>query len=171
VSGFEGPAFCITLEGDGVVRESYSGAGLDPVPLERLVESALDHLTALADTATVETNLPAESVAVPRGPEPALIELIEKAIEHNSPPRRVRIEASSADGIRDVVTLEIADNGPGLSTDDRRVLEGGEERPLSHASSIGLWLARWACESVATDVSVHETDTGTVIRLEIPAKP
>ncbi len=163
----------LTLSGKVRRMEVFaaSGPGIEPAPLDPLVDSALDEVVATLGETSVAYDGPGTPVYVPRGIEPALVELVENAIEHNTPPREVRIEARLTDGVRETVEIDIVDNGPGLSPNDRLVLEGGDEPPLSYASSIGLWLARWACESAGTEISVDPTATGTRISLRAPAQP
>ena len=150
--------------------QSFTAAAGDfgPMDLDLVVRSVTMRVVDPVADVDVTVDLPDEAVRVRAGVEPVLAELLENAIEHNEPPREVWLEASIDGDLRDLLTIEIGDNGPGLPADERLVVEGGEETPLSHASSIGLWLARWAAESAGGDLTVVDADVGTTFRLAIP---
>ncbi len=96
-------------------------------------------------------------------------EVFENAIAHNDKPvcrldARIDIDGSTT-------CLEVRDNGPGIPESEREVLQAEEETPLSHASSIGLWLVKWMCElhdgTVGFETSGDED--GTIVRLRFNA--
>ncbi len=96
-------------------------------------------------------------------------EVFENAIAHNDKPV-CRLDARiDVDGA--TTRLEVRDNGPGLPDSERAVLQAEEETPLSHASSIGLWLVKWMCELHGGTVGFEtsEEGEGTVVRLRFDA--
>jgi signal transduction histidine kinase len=97
----------------------------------------------------------------------ALRHLVENAVEHNDTPSpRVvgRCERTES-GIRIVV----ADDGPGIPDAERAVIEAGEEDPLEHASSLGLWGANWAVQAMGGSLSFEESDLGgTAVVVALP---
>ncbi|ELZ34781.1 sensor histidine kinase [Halorubrum tebenquichense] len=109
-----------------------------------------------------------DSVAFP------IREVFENAVTHNDASTR-RVDAT----IRDdgaTTCLEVTDNGPGIPSDERAVLQAEEETALSHASSIGLWLVKWMCETQGGTVRFEADDDGTTVRLRFestapPATP
>ena len=90
-------------------------------------------------------------------------EVFENAVTHNDAPTR-RVEATIREN-GTTTCLEVTDNGPGIPPDERAVLQSEEETPLSHASSIGLWLVKWMCETQGGTVRFDATDDGTTVRL------
>ena len=98
----------------------------------------------------------------------AVEELVHNAIVHNdaSTPR-VEIEVSGTD---EGVSVEIADNGPGIPSIEREILESGREvDELYHGSGLGLWLVYWIVCRSGGSITVDEGgDSGTLVRLEFP---
>ncbi|WP_144925801.1 sensor histidine kinase [Halorubrum salsamenti] len=101
-------------------------------------------------------------------------EVFENAVTHNDESVR-RVDARVTEN-GSTACLEVRDNGPGLPDDERAVLRAEEETPLSHASSIGLWLVKWMCETQGGTVGFETSDDGTTVRLRFesvdgPAAP
>ncbi|MFA1611937.1 PAS domain S-box protein [Halobellus rubicundus] len=95
--------------------------------------------------------------------------LLENAVEHNdADDPRVRIEARKPDDSSAGVRLVIADNGPGLPTNEREVLRNGTETDLTHSTGVGLWLTQWIVRSSGgqLDVETSEWD-GTRVTVEL----
>ena len=128
-----------------------------------------------AGSASVSVEAPSEawiraddSVAYP------IREVFENAVTHNDGATR-RVEATVREN-GTTTCLEVTDNGPGIPPDERAVLQAEEETPLSHASSIGLWLVKWLCETQGGTVRFAADDDGTTVRLRFesasePASP
>jgi PAS domain S-box-containing protein len=102
-----------------------------------------------------------------------LTELVENGIEHNtqsSPRVEVTVRETEARG--GSVALEIADNGPGIPEQERRVIESGTESPLDHGTGIGLWLANWIVDSLGGELSFDgSASTGGVVTVTLPNVP
>ncbi|EMA67163.1 sensor histidine kinase [Halorubrum kocurii] len=90
-------------------------------------------------------------------------EVFDNAVTHNDESVR-RVDARVTEN-GSTACLEVRDNGPGIPDDERAVLRAEEETPLSHASSIGLWLVKWMCETQGGTVGFETTDDGTTVRL------
>lgn len=97
--------------------------------------------------------------------ERALKELIENAAKHGGDPAEVTIQTETEEN---AVVVDIADNGPGLPEQERRVFENTGETPLEHGSGIGLWLVSWIVENHDGEIAVLEFVDGTRIRLRLP---
>ncbi|EMA66608.1 histidine kinase [Halorubrum aidingense JCM 13560] len=98
-----------------------------------------------------------------RSVEYPIREVFENAVTHNDGATCeviARIETTET-----TTCLAVRDNGPGIPDDERAVLQAEEETPLSHASSIGLWLVKWMCETQGGTVGFETTDDGTTVRL------
>ncbi|WP_297889173.1 sensor histidine kinase KdpD [uncultured Halorubrum sp.] len=143
------------------------------VDLVDAVHEAVAAVDAGGAAVTVETPAEAwiradDSVEFPIG------EVFENAVTHNDGETR-RVEATIREN-GTTTCLEVTDNGPGIPPDERAVLQAEEETPLSHASSIGLWLVKWMCETQGGTVRFDATDDGTTVRLRFesaspPANP
>ena len=97
----------------------------------------------------------------------ALRHLVENAVEHNdtATPRVVVRCKRSESGIR----IAVADDGPGIPDDERSVIETGEEDPLGHASSLGLWGANWAVQAMGGSLSFEDSNLGgTAVVVALP---
>lgn len=127
-----------------------------------------------ADVA-VTVDAPAEAwVRADESIEYPIREVFENAVTHNDESiRRVDVRVTENGS---TACLEVRDNGPGLPDDERAVLRAEEETPLSHASSIGLWLVKWMCETQGGTVGFETNEDGTTVRLRFqtidgPASP
>ena len=94
-------------------------------------------------------------------------EVFENAVTHNDESVR-RVDAHVTEN-GTTASLEVRDNGPGIPDDEQAVLRAEEETPLSHASSIGLWLVKWMCETQGGTVGFETSDDGTTVRLRFDA--
>ncbi|MCA5893851.1 HAMP domain-containing histidine kinase [Isoptericola sp. NEAU-Y5] len=102
--------------------------------------------------------------------------LLQNAIRHSPHGGTVRLDAYPVD---DDIVLEIGDEGPGISPEDRtRVFErfargpSGTSRPhpSSGGTGIGLAIVRWAVDLHGGHVEVADTDTGATMRVTLPAR-
>ena len=143
------------------------------VDLVDAVHEALDVVDADGAAVTVET--PTEAwIRADDSVEFPVREVFENAVTHNDGATR-RVEATIREN-GTTTCLEVTDNGPGIPPDERAVLRAEEETPLSPASSIGLWLVKWMCETQGGTVRFDATDDGTTVRLRFesaapPATP
>ncbi|GAA0726585.1 signal transduction histidine kinase [Halorubrum trapanicum] len=117
-----------------------------------------------ADGAAVTVETPSEAwIRADDSVEFPIREVFENAVTHNDGAAR-RVEATIREN-GTTTCLEVTDNGPGIPPDERAVLQAEEETPLSHASSIGLWLVKWMCETQGGSVQFDASDDGTTVRL------
>ncbi|WP_123620262.1 sensor histidine kinase KdpD [Halorubrum sp. CSM-61] len=127
---------------------------------------AVAEATAEIDRADVSLTVDAPAEAWVRADESIeypIREVFENAVTHNDESvRRVDVRVTETGS---TTCLEVRDNGPGLPDDERAVLRAEEETPLSHASSIGLWLVKWMCETQGGTVGFETSDDGTTVRL------
>lgn len=104
-------------------------------------------LRAAVKTALEECPSAEIAVDIPASPrvlttpklEIAIVELLENAIVHSdreTPQVELRLERND-----ETVEIVISDDGPGIPEIEREVLGDRDIDPLSHGSSIGLWLA------------------------------
>ena len=99
--------------------------------------------------------------------ELALYELVDNAVSYNdgrSPTVDLDVEVTDAS-----VVVTVADDGPGISALERRVLLEGEETPLEHGLGLGLWLVRWTVDNSGGRLDVRDNEpSGTVVKVTLP---
>ncbi|WP_311172654.1 PAS domain-containing protein [Halobellus ordinarius] len=99
----------------------------------------------------------------------AIDEALENAIVHNDrDDPRVEIQVTqTTDGTE--LSVEIADNGPGMPDDQWDVIMAGEETPLSHTTGIGLWLIYWTLTALGGTMDCAENEPrGTILTFRVP---
>ncbi len=144
-----------------------SVADRTPTGLRPLLDDVVADATAETNA---DTSITGPDVTVSLDPKLcryALGHLVENAVEHNdSPSPRVVVRCERGEsGLRIVV----ADDGPGIPDDERSVIETGEEDPLEHASSFGLWGANWAVQAMGGSLSFEDSDLGgTAVMVALP---
>jgi len=97
----------------------------------------------------------------------ALEQLLENAAAYNDadePTVRLGIEAGD-----ERVRIRVADNGPGIPEEERSVVTGQEETPLSHSSGLGLWLVSWVAEASGGELRFEENEPrGSIVAFDLP---
>jgi signal transduction histidine kinase len=145
-----------------VIEEASADPPEGRIDLVATVRDAAAEVDGPDVRVTIES--PAEAwIRADRSVEYPVREVFENAVTHNDgSTRRVdaRVEEDGA-----TTRLEVTDNGPGIPADERAVLRAERETPLSHASSIGLWLVKWMCETQGGTVGFETSDDGTTVRL------
>lgn len=96
----------------------------------------------------------------------ALRNAVENALEHSTAetPRVSITVRETEDGVR----VRIDDNGPGIPQSETAVIQKGEETPVEHTSSIGLWIIHWAATSCGGTVEFGDADRGGRVELWVP---
>jgi two-component system sensor histidine kinase KdpD len=148
-----------------------------PESIEEIVESALERAAPSLRRERVriefEPDLPLVFV------EPLLlaqvvINLLENAARHAGPDARVQVHAVARDG---VVTLQIADDGPGIPEDERdKVFEkfyrGRRAGKSDGGVGLGLTICRAVVRAHGGRIGVRERPGGgTLVELTLPISP
>lgn len=97
--------------------------------------------------------------------EQALVELIENAAKHNGDSPCVAITVESA---ATAVRIHIRDDGPGLSAQQRQVLQDGAETPLVQGSGLGLWTANWIVSAHDGHIETDVSQAGSEVTITLP---
>ena len=100
----------------------------------------------------------------------ALNELVSNAIVHNdqqNPSVTMTATPAKEDREEEWVDIVIADNGPGIPTQERNTIETGDETPLQHGTGLGLWLVYWAISLLGGDVRIDQSSSGTRVTLTL----
>lgn len=151
-------------------KELRQIAQMDPHFDELSVTALLDENVAALEeaypAATFTVSAP-EEVRLLAFPslETAVHELLENVAKHAGadPTASVSVDSSA-----DAVTIEIADNGPGLPENERQVLQGERETPLDHGRGIGLWIVWWIIDIHDGTIETTSRSTGTTVTVRIP---
>ena len=101
--------------------------------------------------------------------ETALNEAVANAIDHadRSPPEVAITVRRDPDADR--LDIRVADNGPGIPEIERRVIESGEETPLSHSLGVELWLMEWIATTLGGEVTIADNEPrGSVVTFRLP---
>ena len=163
---------------DDLIELGEKARKLEKVVGETVERETLDLASLAADVATaVASEHPSASIEI-ECDEPitatvlqsfgrALEELIENAVKHAGEEPSVTVEAEPSPH---TVEVRVADDGPGLSDQERNVLGSGAETPLVHGSGLGLWLVHWIVDSHDGTVDATVTDAGTEMTVAIPRR-
>ena len=141
---------------------------LETVDVVSLLDADVPTLRGAYPDATIAVT--GDESALARGTaklEVALHELVENAIQHNdrdSPTVTVDVTTDP-----DAVTVDIADDGPGIPEMERKLLTGEEEdTPLYHGDGLGLWLVSLIVRRCGGRMSFSENDPrGSVVHLTL----
>jgi PAS domain S-box-containing protein len=140
-----------------------------PTDIGALVDYVVETVQQSHPAARISVDCDDEvSVAVLESFERAIMELVENAAKHGGAQPTVTVSVESRP---DSLELYVADDGPGLSEQERAVLREGAETPLVHGSGLGLWLVHWIVDSHDGSVDATVTETGTTMTVSIPRLP
>ncbi|MFB6163847.1 MAG: sensor histidine kinase [Haloarculaceae archaeon] len=118
--------------------------------------SASIELHAVPDDATVRAH---EFV------ETAVRNVVENAVVHNPDGEpSVEIDVTTAG---EYVTVEIADDGPGIPEHELDIRERSDETALEHSSGLGLWLVEWIVGRSGGEVTYDVSERGTVVQITL----
>lgn len=99
----------------------------------------------------------------------ALENVIENAIEHNDSESPI-VSITVSNEISDFVSIEIADNGPGLPERERNVIEEGSETQQQHSLGLGLWFVNWIVVDSGGNVTFEDNEPrGSIVTIHLPS--
>lgn len=137
-------------------------------PLHELLDYQRGLFEQAYPEATLEVSLCEPEPIVIRRLNVAIEEILENAAMHAHDPVSVSIEAE-VDGADGRVAIVIEDDGPGIPDDELKPMRTGGESPLTHGSSIGLWLVYWVVDSLGGELTFKtEGIPGTRLSLLLP---
>jgi PAS domain S-box-containing protein len=137
----------------------------------RLLEREVATLREAHPETTVTLDTPPEcSVVTAPKLDLALHHVLTNAAEHNdadSP--RVTVDVREPASSGDYVEIVVADNGPGIPTQEKTVLLEGKEGPLEHGSGLGLWIVNWIVNRSGGNLYFDENKPrGSRVTLALP---
>lgn len=153
-----------------LLQASGEGPDLEPVDLRSMLDAEMQNTLERYEDVEITLDAPTE-VHVMADPivRRLFSNLIRNAIEHNnSELKRVSISIKQGDG---TVTVEIADNGPGILEEDREQLfDPKVKRTNSHG--LGLTIVARLVHRYDGDIELTETGSdGSVFTVRLPSAP
>lgn len=146
------------------------GGPSEPLDVASLLDGAVSDIDGQYPAADVSFVRPSASAVVRGGSllELALVDVLENAVVHSdraSPRVEVGVEVDDED-----VVVRVADDGPGIPEDVRRLLTGEEKiTQLRHASGLGLWLVNWAVTHAGGELTFDDNEPrGSVVTMRLP---
>lgn len=145
-----------------------AGASETTTHLPTVVEAVVTDTTESFPDAEATIAVPDVTLQLDRGLcRYALEQLVENALEHNNA-QRPHVEVSGKKTVTGI-QLVVADNGPGIPAAERDVITAASEHDLAHGSSLGLWGANWAVQTLGGDLDFDSSDDGgTAVLIELP---
>jgi two-component system sensor histidine kinase KdpD len=142
-------------------------------PLEEVVGAALTRLEAPLGDRTLTTHLPADLPLVPLDSvliEQVLINVLDNALKYTPPGSPLALSAWRTDS---AVTVEVADQGPGLPPgDEQRVFEKfyrAQQSGESRSAGLGLTICRGIIEAHGGHIwAENRPGGGTAFRFTLP---
>jgi PAS domain S-box-containing protein len=128
--------------------------------VEVLVEQAREEFPG----ASIDADAQSVPVHATAAIDYALWELIENACEHGGSAPHVDIDVYRNG---EKATVTVADDGPGIPEQERRILRRGEETQLDHGSGLGLWLVHWVLETSGGSLE-FDCEDGTEVLVSLP---
>lgn len=125
------------IEMSSVSRQSFD--------LEDLVEGEIERLAEEHSDEIFEVDIPSDHRVMGTAKlANAIGHLLQNAIKHNdSDSKRVVVTSRTSGPESNEIQLTVADNGPGIPEQEKKVLLEGKETPLKHGSGLGLWIVNW----------------------------
>jgi signal transduction histidine kinase len=143
-----------------VLVDSVSREGsLHDVDVCRCLSRVVADARQVSPEAEIDLDLPSEAHATADDLLGAVFEnLVTNAVEHNDAEPRVRVSATVHG---DTVTVEVADDGPGVPEARRETcFEPGEQDESSVGQGLGLYLVATLVDRYDGDVRVEDADLG-----------
>jgi signal transduction histidine kinase len=82
---------------------------------------------------------------------------------------RERDEGETVDRDERWVRITVADNGPGIPSQDRTAISEGQETELEHGSGLGLWLTYWIVDNSGGELQFTDNEPrGSVVHIDLP---
>lgn len=150
--------------------------------LRSVASESVKFFRELAPDHVIDLKMPAEPLAI-RADRPRLEQvlnnLLSNAIKYSPLGSHVRVRLTrlpTATGV-DALTMEVSDEGPGVSPEDRaRIFETFERQSATHAeaagTSLGLWVSRRVVEAHGGRIELDsQVGRGATFRVTLPAEP
>lgn len=141
-------------------------ASPDPARLSTLLNTAIERTRTQYPSVAIEIEPVPSDIYVDDSLKNVFEQILSNAAEHidqTEPKVTISTETNEED-----VAIEFTDNGSGISSYERSVLERGEENPLEHGSGLGLWLIKWGTEVIGGKVKITNSKRGATVQVAVP---
>jgi signal transduction histidine kinase len=140
---------------------------LSRVDLTETLRERIDHVESMDAAATIEADLPDRVLVKADDMLPAVVgNLLSNAIEHNDDDPRVAVSIRESE---ETVTLDIADNGPGIPDEDKQCVFRWGESCRSSDGGFGLYFVETMVDFYGGSVAVRDNEPrGTVFSVTLP---
>lgn len=147
-------------------RIAQEDPGFQEISVTERLETLTTELEAEHPEARFHTDLPdeVEITALPTL-RTALAELLENAVEHGGEKPVCTVAVAQSP---ETVQINVADSGPGLPAEERRVLRGEPETALDHGQGVGLWIVYWVVNNHDGTIETSIAEDGTTITITLP---
>lgn len=150
-----------------LLQASRTQSDAEPIDITDLLTEEIDALRNTHEAVSIDTSLPEQAIVRANHPlRRAFSNLLQNAVEHNdSDTPRVEVTVRRDP---ETVTVQIADNGPGIPESERETLFEQEIRRDSN-HGLGLVLTQTLVDNYNGTLEVTETGRdGTVFTLTLP---
>jgi signal transduction histidine kinase len=156
----------ISEKATDIDRLFQEATGNREVSLPDLVESVLAPLAEEYPAATIDRSVEAGSVRTDRDLLGSLLEeVVTNALIHGGQAPAVHVDVRpTGTGVE----LTVTDDGPGIPEFEVTPLSAGQETPLDHTTSIGVWFVTWGMQVLGGSVDFEPTESGTRVTLAVP---
>lgn len=141
------------------------------IALLDVLEECIDRAQDEYPDADIKTEIPANEtivVSANKQIDSVFDNVIENAIEHNDAAVPV-VSITVTTDTDSFVTIEIADNGPGIPDREQQVLKEKTETQLKHSLGLGLWFINWLVVDSGGEVTFDDNDShGSVVTIDLP---
>ncbi|MDS0221246.1 ATP-binding protein [Haloarcula sp. S1AR25-5A] len=141
-----------TMSDDGLTEA-------ETIPLRPVIEGAVNKAASMDEDCTVETDIDdGLTVVADDLLDDVVGNILTNAVEHGGPGSTIEVTAKR---VGSVARLHIADDGPGISPEERdAIFEKGERGTQSTGTGFGLYFVSVMVESYGGDIWVEDSDLG-----------
>jgi PAS domain S-box-containing protein len=134
------------------------------VDLPALVGETLDALDATDSGVTVTVDAPSTAPMVTDGEVLGVVleSVLDNAVRYADSTVTVTVETASEGYV-----VTVADDGPGIPSEELVPLDAETETEFQHARGLGLWQLKWGVEKLNGTLS-FDTGDGTTVRITVP---
>ncbi|WP_396613176.1 histidine kinase N-terminal 7TM domain-containing protein [Haloferax sp. S1W] len=139
-------------------------ANQQPTELMGVLQTVIDRIDRDWPSASLSLSGPDEvQVLTCSIVEPLFHNIVENAAEHGGDAPTIDVSVTPSD---EWVTIEVADDGPGIPAAELAAIESGETQ-LLHTSGVGLWLVTWLVRQSNGTIDFDVGDDGTTVRIRL----
>lgn len=160
----------LTGKVEGMLRTATDDVALEAISLQPLIDEQMTVVEGMGDSVDIRTDVPfGATVMADDMLADVLRNILTNAVEHNDAERtEIAVDVTTTG---EEVSIEIADNGPGISESEReRILRRSDRGSASDGSGFGLYFVAVMVDVYEGMIEISEKEPrGTVFTLTLPA--